>query len=74
MVETSDTSCKNEIHRIDSPFNNDSKNIKFFPREILISWEVRLKNLEKMDKNRKIYRYADYGVQNFAITLRSSPP
>ena len=29
MVENSDTSYENEIHRIDSPSNVESKNIKF---------------------------------------------
>ena len=30
MVENSDTSYENEIHRVDSPFNEDSKNITIF--------------------------------------------
>ena len=30
MVKISNASYENEIHRIDSPFNDDSKNITFF--------------------------------------------
>ena len=30
MVKISDASYENEIHRVDSPFNEDSKNIFFF--------------------------------------------
>ena len=47
MVKTSDASFENEIHRVDSPFNEDSKNIMFFTREALISGEGRLVNLGK---------------------------
>ena len=37
----------NEIHRIDSPFNEDPENISFFSREALISGEGRPENLGK---------------------------
>ena len=30
MVKISNASYENEIHRIDSPFNEDSKNISFW--------------------------------------------
>ena len=30
MVKISNASYKNEIHRVDTPFNEDSKNITFF--------------------------------------------
>ena len=30
MVKISNASYENEIHRVDSPFNEDSKNIFFF--------------------------------------------
>ena len=30
MVQISNASNENEIHRVDSPFNEDSKNIVFF--------------------------------------------
>ena len=31
MVKISDASYENEIRRVDSPFNEDSKNIMFLP-------------------------------------------
>ena len=37
----------NEIHLVDSPFNEDPKTINF-SREALISWEGRPENLRKM--------------------------
>ena len=33
MVKISNASYKNEIHRVDSAFNEDSKNIFFFGQE-----------------------------------------
>ena len=36
MLKISDASYENEIHRVDSPFNEDSKNIFFVAREVLI--------------------------------------
>ena len=33
MVKISNASNENEIHRVDSPFNEDSKNIFFFCQE-----------------------------------------
>ena len=32
MVKILNASCENEIHRVDSPFNGNSKNIIFFSR------------------------------------------
>ena len=55
MVKISNASYENEIHRVDSPFNKDSKNIYFLAREALISREGRPENLEKMAKNRETY-------------------
>ena len=37
MVKISNAFSENEIHRADSPFNEDSKNIIFIAREALIS-------------------------------------
>ena len=48
MVKISNASYENEIHRVDSPFNEDSKNIIFVAREALISEDGRLRNLGKM--------------------------
>ena len=53
MVKISDASYENEIHRVDSPFNEDSKNIAFLAREALISGERRSENLRKMTKTRE---------------------
>ena len=53
MVKISNASHENEIYRVDSLFNEDSKNIFFLAREVLISWEVRPENLEKWPKPRK---------------------
>ena len=59
MVKISDASYENEIHKVDSPFNRDSKNIIFLDREALILGEGRLENLEKKAKSRKTYCYAN---------------
>ena len=49
---------------VDSPFNEDPKNI-IFSREALISGEGRPENLGKMGNNRDIYCYANWEVVNF---------
>ena len=53
MVKISDALYENEIHMVDSPFIEDSKNIILLAREALISAEGRPENLGKMAKNRK---------------------
>ena len=53
MVKISNASYENEIHRVDSAFNEDSKNITFLVREALISGEVRPENLGEWLKTRK---------------------
>ena len=58
MVKISNASNENEIHRVDSPFNEDSKNI-FFAREAQILEEGWPENLEKMAKNRETYCYTN---------------
>ena len=50
MVKISNASYENEIHRVDSPFNDNSKNIILLAREVLISGEGRPQNLRKMAK------------------------
>ena len=50
----------NEIHTVNSPLNEDPKNI-IFSREALISGEGRTENLGKMGNNRDIYCYANWG-------------
>ena len=51
MVENSNTSYENKIHRVDTPFDGDSKKIKFFAREALISGKGRPENLREMATN-----------------------
>ena len=59
MVKISDASYENEIHMVDNPFNEDSKNIFFLAREALISGEGRPENLGKIARNRETYCYAN---------------
>ena len=59
MVKISNASYENEIHRIDSPFDENSKNIIFLAREVLISGEGRPENLGKMAKTIETYCYAN---------------
>ena len=58
MVKMSNTFYENEIHMVDSPFNEDSK-IYFLAREALISGEGRPENLGKVAKNGETYCYAN---------------
>ena len=57
MVKISNASYENEIHRVDSPFNEDFK-IYFF-QGVLISGKGRPENLRKLAKNRETYCYAN---------------
>ena len=59
MVKISHAFYENEIYRVDSPFNDDSKNIIFSSRKALISGEGRPENVGKMAKNRETYCYAN---------------
>ena len=59
MIKISNASYENEIHMVDSTFNEDSKNIIVLAREVLISGEERSENLGKMTKNRETYCYAN---------------
>ena len=54
MVKISNASYENEIHRVDSLFNEDSKNIIFFQGGPNFG-EGQLKNLWKMAKNKETY-------------------
>ena len=61
----------NEIHRVvDSPFNEDPKNIIFFQRDP-ISGEGRRENLGKMGNNRDIYCYGNRG---WSVSKEYQPP
>ena len=52
MIKSSSSLKLNEIHMVDSPFNEDPKSI-IFSREALISGERRSENLGKMGNNRE---------------------
>ena len=57
MIKILSASYENKIHRVDNPFNENSKNI-FFAREALISGDRRPeKFMGKWPKNRETYRY-----------------
>ena len=58
MIKFSSSFKLNEIHLVDSPFNEDPK---FFSMEALISGEERPENVGKMGNNRDIYCYANRG-------------
>ena len=58
MIKFSSSFKLNEIHRVDSPFNEDPKSI-IFSREALISGEGLPENLGEMGNNRDIYCYAN---------------
>ena len=73
MIKFSSSFKLNEIHTVDSPFNEDPKNI-IFSREALISGEGRPENLGKMDNNRDICCYANWGIVNFKRAHQSLPP
>ena len=74
MIKFSSSFKLNEIHKVDSPFNGDPKNIILFSREVLISGEGRPENLGKMGNNRDIYCYANWGVVNFERAYQPLPP
>ena len=73
MIKFSSSLKLNEIHEVDSLFNEDPKNITF-SREVLISGEGWWENLGKMSNNRDIYRYANRGVVNFEREYQPLPP
>ena len=65
MIKFSTSFKLNEIHTVDSPFNENPKIINF-SREVLISGDRRLENFRKMGNNRAvIYCYTNRGVVNF---------
>ena len=72
MIKFSSSFKLNEIHRVDSPFNENPQNI-IFSREALISGEGRPENLGKLGNNRDIYCYANWGVMNLKRACQSLP-
>ena len=61
MIKFSSSFKSNEIHIVDSPFNENPENIYIFSRDKLISGEERPGNLGKMGNNRDIYCFANRG-------------
>ena len=62
MIKFSSSLKLNELHIVDSPFNEDPK-IYIFSREALVSCEGRPGNLGKIGNNKDIYCYANRGGQ-----------
>ena len=60
MIKFSSSFKVNEIHTVNSSFNEDATDI-IFSREALVSEEGRPDDLEKMGNNRDIYCYANRG-------------
>ena len=73
MIKFSSSFKLNEIHMVDSPFNENPKNI-IFSREVLISRDGWLENLGKMSNNKDIYCYANWEMVNFEIECQPLPP
>ena len=72
MIKFSSSLKLNEIHRLDSPFNKDPKNIIFSQGGPNFG-ERQPENLGKMGNNRDIYCYANWGVVNFERTYQPLP-
>ena len=73
MIKFSSSFKLNEIHRVDSPFNEDPKNIIFFQGGHNFG-EGQPENLGKMGNNRDIYCYANCGVVNLERAYQPLPP
>ena len=73
MIKFSGSFKLNEIHRVDSPFNEDPKNINFFQGGPNFGGG-RPENVGKMGNNRDIYCYANWGVVNLERAYQSLPP
>ena len=58
MVKVSNASYENEIHRVDSPFNEDSKNIIFCQRDPNFGGETAGKFREN-GQNKETYCYVN---------------
>ena len=63
----------NEIHRVDSPYNKDPKNVNFFQGGPNFG-RGTVGNLRKMGNNRDIYCYANRGLVNFRREYQPLPP
>ena len=72
MIRFSSSFKLNEIHKVDSPLNEDHKNVNFF-QGALIWGEGRSENLGEMGNNRDIYCYGNQGVVNFEREYQPLP-
>ena len=68
MIKFSSSFKLNEIHTVDSPFNEDPKNINLFSRE------GRPENVGKLGNNRDICCYANRGLMDFERAYQPLPP
>ena len=73
MIKFSSSFKLNEVHRVDSPFNEDPKNIIFFQGDPNFGGGTAGK-LREMGNNRDIYCYANWGVVNLERAYQSLPP
>ena len=72
MIKFSSSFKLNEIHKVNSPFNEDPKNL-IFSRVALMSEEERPGNLGILDNNRYICCYANQGVMTFKREYQPLP-
>ena len=73
MIKFSSSFKLNEIHRVDSPSNEDPKNIIFFQGGPNFGGEMARK-FREMGNNRDIYCYANWGVVDLERAYQSLPP
>ena len=66
MIKFSSSFKLNQIHRVDSPFNEDPKNIIFFQGGTAGKFR-------EMGNNREIYCYANWGGVNFERAYQPVP-
>ena len=72
MIKFSSSFKLNEIHTVNSPFNENPKTI-IFSREALILGKGWSANLGKTGHNRDICCYANWGVVNFEREYQPLP-
>ena len=73
MIKFSSSFKLNEIHKVDSPFNEDPKNIIFFQGSPNFGGGTAGK-FREMGNNREIYCYANWEVVNFERAYQPLPP
>ena len=72
MIKFSSSFKLNEIHTVDSPFNEDPKHIIFSQGSPNLG-EGWPENLGKMGNNRDMYCYANWGTMNFQRAYQPLP-